>query len=263
MRVRANSKHSPAAHCEFACGRSGLLCNGGGSETHHGLAMHGEEQPRCAPLGVHLPTYVWGYVGSSEIGVAVESGESAVGSIPAWVQCTPRGEPSSVAASRALPPSIPSAAFSIVDFAFFLIRLPSVLSPFLRRRFLRLPTTSSLLLPSPLITSSLAHRMRILLFVFVRSGRFSPFVEVRQSNELREDGRTSCKVHGGMKENARERVFRVGEEKMACENGHGAEEIRIECTPVSLETGGRRHLFCFSAGENLRQSSRLRITRIS
>lgn len=32
-RMRVNGKHSPAAHCDFACGRSGLSCNGGGSDT--------------------------------------------------------------------------------------------------------------------------------------------------------------------------------------------------------------------------------------
>lgn len=60
--MRADSKHSPAAHCDFACGRSGLSCNGGGSGT--------PQAPRCTerssshdarPLGVYLPTYVRGY----------------------------------------------------------------------------------------------------------------------------------------------------------------------------------------------------------
>lgn len=35
--MRADSKHSPAAHCDFACGRSGLSCDGGGTP----------QAPRC------------------------------------------------------------------------------------------------------------------------------------------------------------------------------------------------------------------------
>lgn len=52
-RMRLDGKHSPAAHCDFACGRSGLSCNGGGSDT--------SQAPRCGAASRcalrTLPTY--------------------------------------------------------------------------------------------------------------------------------------------------------------------------------------------------------------
>lgn len=128
--MRVDSKHSPAAHCDFACGRSGLSCNGGGSNT--------SQAPRCTECGAasmrvsrcalctYLHTGICGAErdrGGCRVGWVVGS----FGSIPAWVQCTPRGRPSSTTSSVAVTSLTRSSSLNpfsrIVDFAFSFIYL--------------------------------------------------------------------------------------------------------------------------------------------
>lgn len=97
--MRADSKHSPAAHYDFACGRSGpLSCNGGGNGTPQAPRCTERSSSHDARLSVctYLHTRAIG-----EIGAAVGLG-GLVSSIPVWVQCTPRGQ---LPTSRSLPPS--------------------------------------------------------------------------------------------------------------------------------------------------------------
>lgn len=112
--MRADSKHSPAAHCDFACGRSGLSCNGGGSGTPQAPRCTERSSSHDARLSVCTYLHTCGDTRNSEIGAAVGLG-GLVGSIPVWVQCTPRGQlPFSAATSRSLPPSTPCSR--IIDF---------------------------------------------------------------------------------------------------------------------------------------------------
>lgn len=68
--MRADSKHSPAAHCDFACGRSGLSCNGGGSGTPQAPWCTERSSSHDARLSVCTYLHTCGDAGNGEIGAA-------------------------------------------------------------------------------------------------------------------------------------------------------------------------------------------------
>ena len=118
--MRADSKHSPAAHCDFACGRSGLSCNSGGSGTSQ-APRRGTAATMRASHGIHLPIYVQRYTEQRDRGGCRVRWagwlDTGLGSMHT-ARPTPLLRRSS---SRSLPPSTPCS--HIIEFVFSFIFL--------------------------------------------------------------------------------------------------------------------------------------------